>query len=329
MSDCDIIYNFFIALLKNDTQNIINNHKLIIERKLDLEFKEDLNNFLSKVIYESIRVGSIEPIKFIAENYQHCVLFAVYDLEYAYSLDRTDIIKYLIENKLVLIEDIEYTHGFIIEGFSERTSVETIKYLISVGFVIEDFEEIFEECVKFKKINIYKFLYSEYSSKIRLNYYMLLKIVLNKDEDNDLESLKWLIEIFNINTRIKLDTFYNAFDGIKTTSFMLDKFEYLFKECPNIISILIKTYYIDLLNLFNLVNEGLDLINRPHLRQFIYKLKDKFCSTRFARDEGFVFHNINKELEMFEAYKDMVKKVVSNFVDIHQDVVKYVLMKYI
>lgn len=331
MSDYKTIYNFFTALLKNDTLSINNHHKAIIEKKLDISMKSDLNSFLSKAIYESITVGSIEPIKFIAENYQHCIFFSGYDLEYAYCLDRLDIIKYLIDNKLILVEDIEYIGDFINQGFNERTSVETIKYLLSVGFVIDDMELLFYDCLKFKKLDIYKYVYdissvSKYS--IKLENGMLLKSVLYGDFD----SLKWLISIFNSNQNINSNDFYNLFDNVKCTSFILDKFEYLLKEYPKIINILIKTYYVDLLDLFNKTNENLDLINRPCLRQFLYKLKEKFGSTiRASRNEElpFLFVKIAKELETFEQYKTMTSNLITNFTNIHQDVVKFVLSNYI
>lgn len=338
MTNYDIIYNFFVALLKNDTVNINENHKLIIENKLDQELKNELQQFLSKVVFESIRTGTIEPIQFIAENYKHLLIFANYDLEYAYCLDRLDIIKYLIESKNIGLpfDDgySDFQSAFILEGLNERTTSETVLYLISVGFLIEDSFDFFKECLKFKKLDIFKAVYyetnsdTEYNFKIELNNTMLCKIVINHNVS--LEDLKSIIEMVKKGSKVTETIFVNEFEHkVILNSNMLDKFEYLFKEYPQIIDKMLRDY-IDLLDLFNNTNEYLDLINRTYLRMFILELEKKFSSSiRARRNDGFVWYKLRKELDIYEEYKKMVKEGVKNFANIEKDVIDYELVKYI
>jgi hypothetical protein len=337
MTNYDIIYNFFVALLKNDTVNINKNHKLIIENKIDQELKTELQQFLSKVVFESIRTGTIEPIQFIAENYKHLLIFANYDLEYAYCLDRLDIIKYLIKNKFVEVIQggDEYIQcSFILEGLNERTTSETVLYLISVGFTIEGSYDFFKECLKFKKLDIFKAVYYEtnsetgYNFKIELNYAILCKLVIY--HNTNVDDLKLIIDMFKICSKVKEYISFNGFDSnVILNTNILDKFEYLFKEYPQIINKML-FHYVDLLNLFNNTNEYLDLINRIHLRNFIFELEKKFKSSiRDRNDEYFVWYKLRKELDIFEEYKTMVKLSVKNFLIIEKDVIDYELMKYI
>lgn len=177
------------ALMDAASGNYLHVAEYLLEKGVNIHAKDDC------ALIFATENGYLEMIKFLADRGANIHTKDDYPLRIAAKKDYLDIVKYLVEKGANV--NGEYESAIILAV--EKGNLEIVKYLVKKGADIEDCYAL--TLAKMKDYSkIVKYLEKKIGNVNSRNYYDALITAIRK---NDLEAMKYLVEIEKVDVRIR------------------------------------------------------------------------------------------------------------------------------